>query len=92
MIDEDLKAWILEINNNPSLNIYFDPETMSTKRKDENDICQVDLYVKSRLVTDTILLAKKNYKSIKETQKFRGLYRIHPNDEAEEGIEVYDIV
>ena len=54
LIDEDLKAWILEVNNNPSLNIYFDAEAMSGKRMYESDICQVDLYVKSRVVSDTV--------------------------------------
>lgn len=61
LIDENLKAWILEINDNPSLNIYFDTEYMRTKKMEEYDICQVDLYVKGALVTDTILLAKKSF-------------------------------
>ena len=58
LIDENLKAWILEINDHPSLNIYFDAEFMSGKKMEDADICQVDLYVKSALVTDTILLSK----------------------------------
>lgn len=29
LIDEALKAWVLEINCNPSLNIYFEGEYMS---------------------------------------------------------------
>ena len=59
MIDESLKAWILEVNDHPSLNIYFDTSFMQTRKMEEEDICQVDLYVKSRVVTDSIKLAKK---------------------------------
>ena len=53
--------WLLEINYSPSLNIYFelnqeDPR-IEKKEPTEDDICPVDLYVKSKLVRDTFLLA-----------------------------------
>ena len=64
LIDHKLKAWILEINDHPSLNIYFEKEHMSVKKMEETDICQVDLYVKSRIVTDTVGLAKKSFETI----------------------------
>ncbi len=46
LIDEELKAWVLEINDNPSLDIYFDQLFMQHKVHNESDICPVDLYVK----------------------------------------------
>ena len=78
------------------MNIYFDTEFMGAKKMEESDICQVDLYVKSALVTDTILLAKKRFDTIKETDSFRGLHRIHPldgePDPENEGEEVYHLI
>ena len=57
MIDESLKAWALEINASPSLNIYFDNHDKGEHYKPTDaDICEVDLYVKSRVVKDAILL------------------------------------
>ena len=41
MIDEELKAWVLEVNANPSLGIHREGTTGR-----EEDICPVDLHVK----------------------------------------------
>lgn len=60
LIDHKLKAWVLEVNDHPSLNIYFDKEYMSGKKQDELDICPVDLFVKTTVVTDTVNLARKS--------------------------------
>ena len=54
-----MKAWILEVNDHPSLNIYFDKEYMSHRVMTEDDVCPLDLYVKSRVTKDTIIMAKK---------------------------------
>ena len=44
LIDENLKAWVLEINDHPSLNIYFsNAPPMSGTKYNEEDICPVDL-------------------------------------------------
>ena len=59
LIDDKMKAWILEVNDHPSLNIYFDKEYMSHRVMTEEDVCPLDLYVKSRVTKDTILMAKK---------------------------------
>lgn len=48
---------MLEINDNPSLDIYFDQLFMQHKVHNESDICPVDLYVKARVVTDAIKLS-----------------------------------
>ena len=58
LIDRDLKAWILEVNDHPSLNIYFDTSTaIEEKEMTDEDICPVDFLVKSTLVTDTLHLS-----------------------------------
>lgn len=79
LIDSKLKAWVLEVNDHPSLNIYFDTSFMEAKRMDETDICQVDLYVKKRLVTDTLNLAKKKMSEKREIDQFHSLTRLHPH-------------
>ena len=95
LIDENLKAWILEINDHPSLNIYFSNEFMRSKKYLEEDICPVDLQVKTTVVTDTINLAKKKYSTIKETEAFKSLTRVHPSqgdpDPADESECVYQL-
>jgi len=45
LLDKDLKAWILEINDHPSFNIFYSKEFMGSKPKDEI-LSKVDLYVK----------------------------------------------
>lgn len=59
LIDENLKAWILEVNDHPSMNIYFQKDEYSLQGKkqtepDDQDLCEVDLHVKSTVVTDAI--------------------------------------
>jgi hypothetical protein len=54
LIDEKLKVWVLELNDNPSLDIYFSSEYMSGKKPTDEDICPVDFHVKSKVVTDTL--------------------------------------
>ena len=79
LIDSDLKPWVIEVNHNPSLSIYFDDEAgMQHKRYTDADINQTDLYVNARVVGDTIKLAKKSRSAIAELESFRSLTRIHP--------------
>ena len=47
------------------------------------------MYVKSRVVTDAILLAKKSFSAIEKTDQFGSLQRVHPFSVGEE---VYDSV
>ena len=49
-----MKVWVLEVNDHPSLNIFFDPEEIGWELMTDNDIDCVDYYVKTRLVTDCI--------------------------------------
>lgn len=80
LIDEDLKAWLLEVNDHPSLNIYFDTEFMSHRVMKEEDECPLDLYVKGRVVGDTIKLVKK--KDFFEHDSFRSLEKVHPSEDS----------
>ena len=79
LIDDKMKAWILEVNDHPSLNIYFDTEFMNHKPQTEEDVCPIDLYVKSRVVRDAISLVKK--KSFEEYYSFRSLQQIYPTED-----------
>ena len=76
-------------------NIYFSNEFMSGKKYTEEDICPVDLQVKTTVVTDAINLAKKKFTTIQETESFRSLTRVHPTqgepDPADESEYVYQI-
>ena len=66
---------------------------MSGKRMEESDICQVDLYVKSRVVSDTVELAKKSVAKLSSTERFNSLLRISPSSgDNGEGEEVYNTV
>jgi tubulin polyglutamylase TTLL11 len=38
MLDEDRKAWLIEINNNPSLNINFEQGFMDSKSSEPSPI------------------------------------------------------
>ena len=51
---------------------------MSGKKYTEEDICPVDLQVKTTVVTDAINLAKKKFTTIRETESFNSLTRVHP--------------
>lgn len=61
LIDQKLKAWVLEINDHPSLNIYFDKEVLGKKIPTDEDISNVDMYVKTRLVADVVTLCRKSF-------------------------------
>ena len=83
LIDRNLKAWVLEVNDHPSLNIYFDNSmAMDGKVMTDEDICQVDFFVKSKLVEDTINLVKKSREAVTQLTEFRSLTKIHPESES----------
>ena len=95
LIGHRLKAWVLEVNDHPSLNIYFDTSTGLEKQElTEEDICQVDLHVKSRLVTDVVGLARKKRDAILELSEFGSLTKVHPESitQRDGAVEVDSIV
>ena len=82
MLDSMHKAWILEVNGHPSLNIYFEKEFLNISKKSDADVCPIDLYVKGRVVKDAIKLATK--KDFFEKTSFRGLKLIYSPVEGDE--------
>lgn len=81
MIDEKMKAWILEVNDHPSLNIYFDnsKEFFQQREMTDDDVCPIDWHVKSRLVSDMISLAAT--KDLNDISSYNSLEQIFPNKE-----------
>ena len=60
-IDRQLKAWVLEINDHPSLNILATREGAKGLEKEPSE---VDKYIKVKVVGDAIkLMSKKKYKN-----------------------------
>lgn len=55
LVDESLNAWLMEVNANPSLNVYVDKELPNGDI--EQTLCELDKYVKSMLIADTFKLA-----------------------------------
>ena len=59
-IDKDLKAWVLEINDHPSLNILMTKEGAKGLEKEPSE---VDRYIKVKVVSDALkLMSKKKFK------------------------------
>ena len=55
-IDQDLKAWLLEINDHPSLNINIEKEGPIGLIK---EVSEIDRYLKVKVLGDAIKLMKK---------------------------------
>ena len=53
IIDSKYKAWMLEINNSPSLNIMFEKDFCS----EEKELSEIDQEIKTPLLSDTLQLA-----------------------------------
>ena len=54
LIDENWQIWLMEVNANPSLNVYNDKELPNGDI--EQTLSEIDKYVKTNLLADTILL------------------------------------
>jgi tubulin polyglutamylase TTLL6/13 len=54
LIDENFNPWLMEVNANPSLNVYVDKELPNGDI--EQTLCELDKYVKSVLLSDTFKL------------------------------------
>lgn len=86
LLDSELKPWLLEINNNPSLNINHEDENSQEKNKKKNIsiVSPIDKYVKARVVEDTILLVtqkKRKKLELKTGDCFRSLKLIYNEEE-----------
>ncbi len=60
----------------------------------DDDICPVDLHVKTRLVNDVIRLCKKSRESVQELSEYGSLTKIHPEgiENAEDAVEIYPLI
>mmetsp|Transcript_14421 Transcript_14421/g.24601 ORF Transcript_14421/g.24601 Transcript_14421/m.24601 type:complete len:136 (+) Transcript_14421:1077-1484(+) len=94
LIDKDLKAWLLEINDHPSFDIYSCPMSFGCAHK-TCPISQVDLYVKKMVMTDAIKLTLKSKKtkltSSKFAESFRNMQRVFPRESVTELYETVKI-
>ena len=53
-MDENWNCWLMEVNANPSLNVYNDRELPNGDI--EQTLSEIDKYVKSMVVADTMTL------------------------------------
>lgn len=67
LIDENLNGWLLEVNANPSLNVYTDKELPNGDI--EQTLSELDKYVKTNLVSDTIKIVTTNNENLKNLQE-----------------------
>lgn len=54
---------------------------MGGKKPTDEDICQVDMYVKTRLVADVVTLCRKSADKREEIDEFGSLTKIYPNED-----------
>ena len=82
-LDSNLKAWLFEINDHPSLNINLEKEGQKGLIK---EVSEIDKYIKTKILGEAIGLMKK--KSIKrsEIEQYKGYIRILPD----EGYDLYN--
>jgi len=75
LVDKDLKAWLLEVNDHPSLYIYLEKDYMGGGV--EKILSEVDLLVKKTAIGDALSIVKKTKSKINELQKCKSYERIH---------------
>ena len=69
MLDESLNAWLLEVNANPSLNVYTDKELPNGDI--EQTLSELDKFVKTALISDTIKVVTTPNDQIKTLQELQ---------------------
>ena len=80
LIDKDLKAWVLEVNNSPSMNINLCKEGKTLIKEPS----EIDRYIKTKIIGDAIkLMHHKKKKSRKSLGKYKTWEQILPCEEAE---------
>lgn len=76
LLDEALNAWLLEVNANPSLNVYSDKELPNGDI--EQTLSELDKFVKTTLISDTIKVVTTPNDQIKNIQEMGCLKKILP--------------
>lgn len=78
MLDTSLKAWLMEINANPSLNMFLEKEGADGEINYE--LSPLDKFLKTKVLTDALNIAKaKNPKP----EDYGSFTKILPADESE---------
>ncbi len=54
LVDDNFNVWLMEVNANPSLNVYVDKELQNGDI--EQTLSELDKYVKAMLISDTFKL------------------------------------
>jgi tubulin polyglutamylase TTLL11 len=75
-IDQDLKAWLFEINDHPSLNINLEKEGEKGLIK---EVSEIDKYLKVKILGEAIQLMKKKTLDRMNTEIYKGWFRILPD-------------
>eukprot|EP00347_Sterkiella_histriomuscorum_P019520 403341319 len=79
-IDEKMKAWLFEINDHPSLNIFIEKEGKTGLIKEPSEI---DKYIKMRVLGQAIQFMKKKNIQRDTVDSFKGWHRLLPSNEFE---------
>ena len=76
LVDESLNAWLLEVNANPSLNVYTDKELPNGDI--EQTLSELDKFVKTALISDTVKVVTMTNEALKGVQEVGCLKKILP--------------
>ena len=76
LIDEHFNVWLLEVNANPSLNVYSDKELPNGDI--EQTLSELDKYVKTTLVNDSLKGITASNDQISSVQEVGCLKKILP--------------
>ena len=76
LIDENFNVWLLEVNANPSLNVYSDKELPNGDI--EQTLSELDKWVKTQLVSDTIKIVTSSNEQLAGLQEIGQLKKILP--------------
>ena len=76
LIDENLNAWLLEVNANPSLNVYTDKELPNGDI--EQTLSELDKYVKTNCLSDVIKIVTTNHEQLKSVHEVGMMKKILP--------------
>ena len=77
MIDSGYNAWLMEINNSPSLNIMFEKDFMSSEG---SEVSPIDLEIKKPMLSDALQLAQlfaKNRRALEGIDEHNNLTKIY---------------
>ena len=75
-----MKAWILEINDHPSLNINLEKEGDKGLIK---EVSEIDKYIKVKILGEAIKFMKKKNIDRSSVEKFKGYHKLLPSNEYE---------